>query len=1042
MPLKKQHITVPFGAGVDTKTAERLIEPPFLLTARNVSYDTPGEIGKARGYESVVSTGIGAGAVPRTLGALGDARLTLTDNGIYVYRGATDSNLNAQVSPPAWPMPCAPSIRRFVRPDSRTVLCDSAQVGNFLCVAWDNGTDLRIRVVDRTTMQDTLVPLHTGVAAAIAPRVLVLGTTFVVLFWNAARIRAVTITNGTAITAVTDVSGLNTNANYDAIVNNAGDNIHIVTSDAATNDVRLFRVGLVAGVPTQNTTATLAGVNGSGTTAILHHSLGRVFFAFAAPATRLRMATINDDYTGVSGVINMAALTGTIVNGVTLVEANLNNGLGFTGVWAAWAESSDVAPSISDPTLASFTNLAGVAGDMDKVRWQGLSTVPAAVGVAQEVAHMGLAGKGFRPTTAMVNTPTVACFIGAYRYSGATILPDGTRAAGNLQPCLYVVRIAQDAPAAVATSTLSCLVRLNQDRAVYGHSFMPQVYSTGTNQFRFACISRAVSVDSNTDTSFDGVDICDLDFAPTTLARAERSGCAFFGGGVLSYYDGDMPCESSLNVRPERPYFINAAAGNVDDAEHRYVVVWEYADAAGNLHRSAPSPELTVPAQGAARQFTIHFPRIGPYTQRTGQDARFSVIAAVYRTSTDGNFHRVVSGVPVASVVIGLVNLTDNLSDADALNNETLYTTGGFLRTTPPPHPDDFIFTADRMWLASRNELWYTKPLEALVTPEFNNLQVFYIAQGDITALAKLDDKIIIFTESEVLALTGDGPNAAGTGGSFSLPELISSDVGCVSPRSVVAYADGIFFQSAKGLYKIDRALDVTYAGAAVEDDLVSVTTGLPNATIRRALLVASRNELRFLVPENGTVIVYDYVGNAWHVRTNFDAAVDAIVIDERYHWIRSDLRGRRERLSTDAAPFTDLSAADVNIAISTTLETAWMKFDGIQGFARVMKALFLGTRVGAHTLTVQARYDYEAAYTTTWMFTDAEITAIRYRTTDASATRMQLQMHIPRQKVQAIAFRITDTPAVATGGYRITSLEMEYGRRGRPMPLPAGAQE
>jgi len=48
-------------------------------------------------------------------------------------------------------------------------------------------------------------------------------------------------------------------------------------------------------------------------------------------------------------------------------------------------------------------------------------------------------------------------------------------------------------------------------------------------------------------------------------------------------------------------------------------------------------------------------------------------------------------------------------------------------------------------------------------------------------------------------------------------PSLIPTDTGTINPRSIVLTPMGIMYQSEKGIYLLDRSLQVSYIGADVE---------------------------------------------------------------------------------------------------------------------------------------------------------------------------------------------------------------------------------
>lgn len=113
-----------------------------------------------------------------------------------------------------------------------------------------------------------------------------------------------------------------------------------------------------------------------------------------------------------------------------------------------------------------------------------------------------------------------------------------------------------------------------------------------------------------------------------------------------------------------------------------------------------------------------------------------------------------------------------------------------------------------------------------------------------------MDEKLILFEDNRIFSLTGQGPTPTGDQNDFSEPSLVTSDAGCIDPRSIVLIPIGILFQSNKGIYLLSRSLETKYIGAPVE--------AFNNQTITSAKLLQDQNQVR-LLSSDGTTLVYDY---------------------------------------------------------------------------------------------------------------------------------------------------------------------------------------
>ncbi len=122
-------------------------------------------------------------------------------------------------------------------------------------------------------------------------------------------------------------------------------------------------------------------------------------------------------------------------------------------------------------------------------------------------------------------------------------------------------------------------------------------------------------------------------------------------------------------------------------------------------------------------------------------------------------------------------------------------------------HGDRLVGIAD-----DRATIWYSAPLVSGEARWFSD--VFTIP---IDALASQDGAIVAYSETEIYVVRGDGPpENGGNGTEFSPPQRITSDSGCIEPRSIVTTSAGTFFQSSRGLDLLTRSLSVEWAGAAV----------------------------------------------------------------------------------------------------------------------------------------------------------------------------------------------------------------------------------
>ena len=240
-----------------------------------------------------------------------------------------------------------------------------------------------------------------------------------------------------------------------------------------------------------------------------------------------------------------------------------------------------------------------------------------------------------------------------------------------------------------------------------------------------------------------------------------------------------------------------------------------------------------------------------------------------------------------------------------------------------------------------------------------------------------MDQNLFIFKNGNtigqsVLYQSGIGPDNTGGQNDYGIPQPVTTDAGCITPRAISLTQQGILWQSEKGLYEVDRSFGVKYIGAPAQGystqpqvtgsmtqvvNTLSITspvyTPLP-VQVTSCVLLANVNEVRYSLV-TGQIIVYNYFANTWSL---FEGAtpsaflvVDATIWQGQYTWLRADGTIWQE---TPGA-YVDPGGA----FISTEMTTAWIKTsDLISGFERVREFLIAGDYFSPHYLTVALKYN------------------------------------------------------------------------------------
>jgi hypothetical protein len=529
-----------------------------------------------------------------------------------------------------------------------------------------------------------------------------------------------------------------------------------------------------------------------------------------------------------------------------------------------------------------------------------------------------------------------------------------------------------------------------------------------------------------------GVMLASLDFAaaPLTLELSEN---LHVTGGVLWMFDGARVVEHGFHLFPEN---LTATAsetdGTVDAGQHQYVAVYEWTDNAGLVHRSAPSVPVTVTTTGSTASVALTIPTL----RLTAKSSPVSI--AVYGTQADqAIFYRLtsLSSPLVNDSTADSVTFTVTQADSAIVGNEQLYTTGGEVENIAPPAPLVVASYRNRAILVpSENPLswWFSKKLLPGAPVEFSDSFVQAMDQrgGGITAAASMDEKLILFKRSQVFVVVGDGPSANGLQNDYSDPHQIPSDVGCISPRSLVLTPDGLMFQSEKGIYLLDRSLAVQYVGDDVDAYRGSIVTA--------ARLLSDTHEVRFTL-DNGIALVWNYLARQWSVSPSIDAA-DATIFQGRFTYLRPSGLVLQETPGT----YTDDGSL-----VRVKAKTAWFSFAGLQGFQRVYRLLLLGEYKGPHKITISIAYDFnpEPVQVVTVDAEDLLGTPL-YGADEAFGSGSPFggehptycfRLHLARQKCSAVQVMIEESQSPPYGeGLGLSALAFEVGAKRGSWKRPA----
>jgi len=983
---------MPLLQGIDTKTDDKQLPIGTLQVAENVTFENPGKLSKRNGYDSL--------------------SLATTDAATIAMFGIDRLN-----------------IKSIMPRDKELVAVTSDSL-----YSYSTGIDKWIKRGPVSDVQASSFTVYRGEYNA---------STTTCLYVSGLKIVASTIS---ASTGYTVIDPDNNNTNHEVILTTGSilPQIKVATSDGVTvgTHLRLANIGNTIFMFYDNGTnisyITFSLADPSIFTAPVNiitdlHSSWRIydvintadgiFVAYKAAANNLTYFKIFPDLSTTPFVIQS-------VTGITGLNLDSNNA---GGIMISIMSSSVLSfmvvrenlfstllnivtidtqfPAIIHATAVYIDNIYTIyyeINDADTMKYYIKSNTITSLGVVGTPTvfrrSVGLAGKAF--------TINIASGV-MYPFIPTTFL-------SPLQPTSFLLDRNGNVVSVLDSGTSGGFVE--------EFSPLPQIGIIDSDTVLFPSISTSLLItESGTFYTFNGLQTTTFFF---NQANPNQSGTLaqtlHVANGVLTMYDGVRSVEHGFFIYPENiTASITTGVGNIAAGQYQYQVVYAWTDNLGQIHRSAPSIAITVTTSAANNTINLTIPTL----RLTEKNA----IIEVYRTENlQTIFYKVTTySSPIFNdTTVDTVTFSDALADSDIISHEPIYTTGGVLENIVAPQSSICEVFNNRVWLAGLtdpNKIVFSKIRNEGYPVEFNDTLYRLINPygGNIMSIKAMDDKLVIFKETAIYYISGNGPNNLGQLDDFIDATLISSDVGCVNRDSVVIAPDGLFFQSSKGIYLLSRSLQVGYVGAQVE--------AYNNLTITSAKTVQTKNTVRFGT-EEGLTLVYNYFLQKWSIFTNMPS-YDAEVIYGSYYYLRTD-----GSIYHENSTFND-NGTDIPMSITT----GWISFAGIQGLQRVYRMLILGSFFSQHTLKVSVAYDYvdsfvEEAIISSSSFTDdttfGEYSPFGEESTFGASNLYQLRVNFTKQKCKSIKIKIEDISAVNGQSMSLSNLLFYIGIKQSPGQL------
>ena len=483
-------------------------------------------------------------------------------------------------------------------------------------------------------------------------------------------------------------------------------------------------------------------------------------------------------------------------------------------------------------------------------------------------------------------------------------------------------------------------------------------------------------------------------------------------GSILRSYDGVSATEYGFHLFPEDVTATPVAGAGIPDGTYLVQAMYEWTDAKGNVFKSAPSVAQSVTTGGGNNQIQVVIPilRITDKSNDLTLTDRQEVTIKTFITEASGTIPYLADSTRPPDITTNQ-NVTRLLTTdpATLTANEFLYTSGGTIENIAPDS-SNFSFVHDNritnVGLENKNQIQISKEIRPSTNPGFNEDLTLTIdpVGGGIICGASMDNNLIIFKKTATYVISGSGANDLGAGSTYGPPQLISSDIGCSEPKSVLQLPDGIIFRSTKGIYILDRSLALSYIGAPVEDEI-------NNAQVVSTDIITSRNEIRFAL-STGKFLTYNYFFGRWSTATAPGILDSTIWKNETYSYItNSKVLTESPTLYTDDGEF-----------VTTTLRTGWIHLAGLKGYQRIQRIGVLGTYYTNNAMTISIYKDYKETPSETKTIMANDIVnanvygdSMTYGSDSVYGGEdfdevYQVRYHVQNQKSEAISIELTDS--------------------------------
>lgn len=727
MAIKKASIPINFSQGLDQKTDPFQVSPGKMLALKNSVFSKAGRLTKRNGYRGIKALPDATYSKVTTY----NDNLTAIGTSLSAYSEASSSWVNKGELQQA-SVSTISTVRSAVNhPQGDSVVSSSGLV----CTAYTeiiSGSPVYKYVVsDSITGQNLVAPTTlAGTSGAVTgtPRVFLLGPYFIVVY-------TVTITAADHLQYIAISTADPTNVTAPVNVTSNYISATTVSWDGVVANNNLFLAW-------------------NGADVAVHSTYLDSF---------LRLHSTNDYATYVSTLMSVTADTSgsSPIIWISFYDTVSNNGYAL----ATNTAGDIILPPAYLPIPPNVTNITSTAtGGLLTILWEVATTYTYdPTKAAHSIQYCVVDQTGFTPGSVNVQT-TVGLASKAFLIDNETYFL--TAYSTPYQPTYFLLNLSGKVIAKLAYSngggyltTGLPNVTVEDDKAKITYLYRDLVQGVNKSQG----VANTTGVYSQT-----GINLATFDFTPETLSTSEIGQDLHLSGGMLRMYDGVAPVEHGFHLWPDYVEATPSTASGVMTAQqYYYQAIYEWTDARGNIHRSAPSlPVSALVVDGAAHDFTSA--DVNTTTERITITGHGYNTGVAFTLTTAGTLpNPLLVATTYYAIVVDVDTIKVALSYADAIAGTAINLTtvgAGTSTVTPATDQSSVVVNVPSLMLtyktatpikiviyrwSAAQQTYYQ--VTSVTSPLLNDLVTYEVSFTDTQSDAQILGNSIIYTTGGVI---------------------------------------------------------------------------------------------------------------------------------------------------------------------------------------------------------------------------------------------------------------------------------------------------